>query len=999
MNFYQKRRMTAKPGTGKRSGSSRSRDAGDKDRLIAELKDQITVLTNKLHLRSKDVTFRNVVEPCEAEDARSRLAAIVSSCSDAVISKTLNGTITSWNKGAEQIYGYSEAEAVGQTIGVIVPTDRMQELEEILDKVRRGERVERYETVRVTKDGRMIDVSVTISPILDASGNAIGASTIARDITGRKRDEKERDVMVEFLSLVNEAQSTRELVRRTATFFQQKSDCEAIGIRLPEGNDYPYYEARGFTPDFIRKENRLCTRDEQGRVLRDKDGFPRLECMCGNIITGRFDPSKPFFTARGSFWTNSTTELLATATEKDLLTKTRNVCIYEGYESMALIPLRVGAERLGVLQLNDRRKGHFTPEQIAMWERLANYLAVALARFRAADVIRSSESKFRTLLENAGAAIFIADRATGEILDCNAKAESLTGRPRNEIIGQHQTMLHPPDQAEAHSEMFARHAIADVTTDYEAMVQRKDGRAIPVMINAAPVTVNGRDVMIGFFIDITERKLAEEQLKNARFILERSLKFTEALLSAIPIPVFYKDRNGRYLGCNRAFSEMMGVTEHQLRGKAVEELWPGEYSDVYRRKDNELLESAMPQVYEFKVRDKDGVDHPVIYSKDIFRDENGQVAGIVGTFTDITERKWAEEALRESEGKFRVLSETSPAAIFLYQGEKYVYVNPMAETLTGYSREELLTGDAWEWIHPEFKELVKGRARRRQLREPVPTRYEVKYRAKDGREGWVDFTAGLIEYGGKPAGLAMAFDVSKRKLAEEALKSEKMQAELYVDLMCHDISNMNQVGLGFLEMALDMLDLDEASREMLLKPKSAFDNSSKLINNVRKLKKAKSGEYSDREIDIGQVLRKLQDNYSKQYGSRISINYLMNVGYIIKANDLLYDLFSNLVENAIKHSRGHPIIDINVEPIREDGCDYYKVRIDDQGPGIPDELKAIIFERKLTGDTKSKGSGIGLFLVKTLVDSYGGRVWVEDRVKGDRTKGARFVVLLPAVEK
>jgi signal transduction histidine kinase len=125
----------------------------------------------------------------------------------------------------------------------------------------------------------------------------------------------------------------------------------------------------------------------------------------------------------------------------------------------------------------------------------------------------------------------------------------------------------------------------------------------------------------------------------------------------------------------------------------------------------------------------------------------------------------------------------------------------------------------------------------------------------------------------------------------------------------------------------------------------------------------------------------------------------MKAGYVVNANELLYDLFSNLVGNAIKHSKAHPIIDINIKSANESGRDYYRVTIDDQGPGIPDELKAIIFERKLTGDIKSKGSGIGLLMAKTLTDSYKGRIWVEDRIPGDSAKGSRFVVMLPAVEK
>ena len=115
--------------------------------------------------------------------------------------------------------------------------------------------------------------------------------------------------------------------------------------------------------------------------------------MCGNIICGRFDPAKPFFTPQGSFWTNGTTELLATTTDADRQARTRNRCNGEGYESVALIALRAGQQNLGLLQLNDRRKGRFSRESIALWERLAGYLAVALAKLRAEDELRSSNEE------------------------------------------------------------------------------------------------------------------------------------------------------------------------------------------------------------------------------------------------------------------------------------------------------------------------------------------------------------------------------------------------------------------------------------------------------------------------------------------------------------------------------------------------------------------------------------------------------------------------------
>ena len=143
----------------------------------------------------------------------------------------------------------------------------------------------------------------------------------------------------------------------------------------------------GFTEEFVKLENNLCVRDTNGQLYRDSDGYPIHECMCGNVICGRFDPSKPFFTARGSFCTNCTTELLATTTDADRQTRTRNRCNGEGYESVALIALRVGKECLGLLQLNDRCKGQLTLETISMWERLADYLAVALAKTRAEEAL------------------------------------------------------------------------------------------------------------------------------------------------------------------------------------------------------------------------------------------------------------------------------------------------------------------------------------------------------------------------------------------------------------------------------------------------------------------------------------------------------------------------------------------------------------------------------------------------------------------------------------
>ena len=137
------------------------------------------------------LVFRDVTDRRIADEAQARLATIVESSQDAIVSKTLDGVIRSWNAGAERLFDYSAHEAIGRPITLIIPPDRRDEEYEILARISGGERIEHFETVRVSKQGRLIDISLTVSPIRDGEGRIIGASKIARDITDRKRIERE----------------------------------------------------------------------------------------------------------------------------------------------------------------------------------------------------------------------------------------------------------------------------------------------------------------------------------------------------------------------------------------------------------------------------------------------------------------------------------------------------------------------------------------------------------------------------------------------------------------------------------------------------------------------------------------------------------------------------------------------------------------------------------------------------------------------------------------
>ncbi len=151
------------------------RDISDRKKIEEELR------------RAHEELYQKTVE--QLGEYRSRLASIIDSSEDAIISKGLDGTITSWNKGAERIYGYTPEEVVGKNISLLAPSDHPDEIPGILQKIARGESVEHHESVRVTKDGRRLDVSISVSPLRDAKGDVVGASAIARDITAQKRAE------------------------------------------------------------------------------------------------------------------------------------------------------------------------------------------------------------------------------------------------------------------------------------------------------------------------------------------------------------------------------------------------------------------------------------------------------------------------------------------------------------------------------------------------------------------------------------------------------------------------------------------------------------------------------------------------------------------------------------------------------------------------------------------------------------------------------------------
>ncbi|MBN1189151.1 MAG: PAS domain S-box protein [Dehalococcoidales bacterium] len=334
--------------------------------------------------------------------------------------------------------------------------------------------------------------------------------SVYEDVTESRNLERQRELSLKVLEVLDQPGEKREILNHLLDLIRADGQYEAVGIRLREGEDYPYYETKGFSSQHVQMENKLCAFDEKGMLLRDYRGNPVLECMCGNIICGRFDPSKPFFTGGGSFWTNSTTELLASTTEVDRQARTRNRCHGEGYESVALIPLKARDKILGLLQINDTRINCFTLELIKYYEGLAQSIGIALSQKQMEESLQASEIKYRDLYENAPVAYFSIG-TDGKINSSNKAAQLFLGYSEKELEEKLRIEIYAPESAARAMTLFEQGNRGIPIQNEEMIYLRKDGGKVHGLVSATPIMDDeGRVVSVRSVVkDITEIKKSE----------------------------------------------------------------------------------------------------------------------------------------------------------------------------------------------------------------------------------------------------------------------------------------------------------------------------------------------------------------------------------------------------------------------------------------------------------------------------------------------------------
>lgn len=329
------------------------------------------------------------------------------------------------------------------------------------------------------------------------------------NITSRKREEIRKNATVELLRICNEAQRVDELLSRTAGFFRDLSGCEAIGIRLRCGDDYPYCEAIGISNAFIEAERGLCERDAQGMPLLDAEGRPVLRCLCGEVITGRCQGDASC-SARGSYFTANGT----VATEGYV----RSRCHGEGYRSLALVPLHSHGERIGLFQFSDRRPGLVSAEKVALYEDLVDYIAISFSKLKADQALLEASQYNEQIIAGAQEGIIVYDRELRYQV-WNPYMERFTGIKAEEILGRRPQEVLPFLEKAGVVEKLARTLEGEESgsVDFPFSIE-STGVSGWAVDTRAPLR-NAQGEIIGAIAtvrDITAERRLEEQLRQAQ---------------------------------------------------------------------------------------------------------------------------------------------------------------------------------------------------------------------------------------------------------------------------------------------------------------------------------------------------------------------------------------------------------------------------------------------------------------------------------------------------
>jgi PAS domain S-box-containing protein len=496
--------------------------------------------------------------------------------------------------------------------------------------------------------------------------------------------------------------------------------------------------------------------------------------------------------------------------------------------------------------------------------------------------------------------------------------------------------------------------------------------------------------------------------KESEQALREHLRFLQDLLDAIPSPIFYKDANGIYLGGNSAFEAYLGLTKEEIIGKSVYDIAPKELADIYHEADMSLFRQGGKQIYEGRVKYADGSIHDVVFNKAIHRDLCGSVIGLVGVMVDITERKRAEEALRESQQMLQLVLDTIPVGVFWKDlDSNYLGCNRSHAVYAGLkSSEEIVGKSDFDMVWAEFAASYRSDDRLVMETGKPKLGFEEPQAAADGRRFWVRTSKmPLLDSEGRVKGVLGTYEdiTVRKKTEEELLRIQKLDSlGTLAGGIAHDFNNLLGIALGNISLAkLDLVPSSETFG-MLKQAESALLRTRHLSEQLIAL--SQGGDSVRKTESITSLLKNVVDLSLAGSTLRCEVFQDEDLYPVNCDSGQILQALVNVIINAREAMDEEGIIEVrarNVEltegevPPLEEGK-YVEISVRDYGSGIPEDVLPKIFDPYFSTKERGtqKGMGLGLTMTHSIIKRHGGYVSVVSKAGA----GTIFQMYLPSAE-
>lgn len=417
-----------------------------------------------------------------------------------------DGRIIEFNPACERLSGYKKYEVLGKRYESLMAAEGAERAVQIAGTMLSANRTWQEETHWLTKEGKKRLITWSNTSFAEKNGFPRYLIATGLDVTEVRLREKRQALKLEIFTAIGSTGDQDEILERILYLFQEYCHCDAVGIRLRDGKDYPYLRTSGFSATFVRDETALCS-PKQIRPDSDEKESAILECLCGRVICGNLDSSLVSITEQGAFFTDNINELAALLAKKKLPFTVRNYCGQAGFSSVALIPLRFSGETVGLLQLNDRAQGKFNNDEVDFLASTAQSIGATLFRFQAEKACYKSQLILDVLAEKAKEGFFLTSH-DGEVSLYSKAMEQISGYTRDQVVGHGLfRLLFPLERERRQAVQKARLVMAGKLDGMELGITCIDGQKTRVRFSLAPLEIEGKQYTLTTMSKVVKSEL------------------------------------------------------------------------------------------------------------------------------------------------------------------------------------------------------------------------------------------------------------------------------------------------------------------------------------------------------------------------------------------------------------------------------------------------------------------------------------------------------------